>query len=328
MYTKDLKKTKGIALIYLIMIILSILIISAVAIVGVTRKVKKGGTNQEISQETSEAEENKNTENSSNTSKGTKVTAEQIAKKPEKYYGQEVKNYTEGNRVYRIFYVDTEGYFGDKNTIYLKADWTANDINLKEKGIDTYTPKTKEILKKMNQEWAKERLNATWNGNEHCAAWLCDPTTKDSSSNQEWANYFDESKANYVIGSQSVEMFVKSYNQVSHEIGNYTLGASYRATAYPGYIYTLNGAKSKLRDGTDYSTGDDALDYKGYNSMYCGNNGTKAEHFMLLASPCALDQNYVCLVSENVARLGGGNWRSTYDISPLVSLKSDFTPEI
>ena len=60
----------------------------------------------------------------------TKVTAEQIAANPEKYYGKKVTNYTAGGKTYRIFYIDTEGKFGDKNTVYLKADWTANDTRL------------------------------------------------------------------------------------------------------------------------------------------------------------------------------------------------------
>ena len=39
-------------------------------------------------------------------------------------------------------------------------------------------------------------------------------------------------------------MYVASYNQVSHTTGNYKLGATYRATNVPGYIYTLNGKQS------------------------------------------------------------------------------------
>ena len=42
-------------------------------------------------------------------------------------------------------------------------------------------------------------------------------------------------------------MYVKSYNQAYNGITDsnvYTLGATYRATSAPGYIYTLNGAQS------------------------------------------------------------------------------------
>ena len=42
------------------------------------------------------------------------VTAEQIVANPDKYYGQVAQNYTAGGKTYRIFYIDTEGKFGDK----------------------------------------------------------------------------------------------------------------------------------------------------------------------------------------------------------------------
>ncbi len=42
-------------------------------------------------------------------------------------------------------------------------------------------------------------------------------------------------------------MYVASYNQVSHTTGNYKLGATYRATSYPGYIYTVNGKQQNIK---------------------------------------------------------------------------------
>ncbi len=190
--------------------------------------------------------------------------AETIAENPGAYYGQKVTNYTAGGKTYRIFYVDTEGKFGDKNTIYLKADWTPNYTSL-----STYTPSGTdlEIYKKLNPSWAAQRGSSTssWNTNEEAAAWLCSPS--------KWTKYCDTSKANYAIGSPPVEMYVASYNQVPHEIGNNTLGATYRATSYPGYIYTVNG----IQQNSGYSTNNNTLDYTGYNSMYCGNNGSIQE---------------------------------------------------
>ncbi len=61
------------------------------------------------------------------------------------------------------------------------------------------------------------------------------------------------------------------------------MGATYRATNAPGYIYTLNGKQSNISN-SDYSTGTDSIDYKGYNSMYAGKNGTKSGYWWL-ASP-------------------------------------------
>lgn len=250
------------------------------------------------------------------------VTAAQIAANPSNYYGQEVKNYTKGG-TYRIFYVDTAGEFGDANTIYLKAD-SPTSMNLGS--YTSYTPKTTSVLEKMNPDWWSNRSAASWNANEHCAAYLCDPTTQESTSNQAWANYFDSSKANYVIGSPSAEMYVKSYNQVSHTVGNYTLGAKYRATRYPGYIYTLNGAQSTVSN-SDYYTGDNTLDYVKYNSMYCGKNGSKTG-VLWLASPSSGSNGSVCSVYGDSANLSTYGYSSTNGVAPLVSLKSGVLPEI
>ena len=233
----------------------------------------------------------------------------------EKYYGKKVTNYTAGGKTYRIFYIDTEGKFGDKNTVYLKADWTANDTYL-----TTYTPSGTDLetYKKLNPSWATQRGNSTssWHTNEKAAAWLCSPS--------QWTIYCDTSKANYAIGSPTVEMYVASYNQVSHTTGNYKLGATYRATNVPGYIYTLDGKQPTGYNG-DYSTNVDTLDYIGYNSMYCG----KTENcYRWLASPSAYDYEYVCLAGGGSASLGIDHYGLTYGICPLISLKPDFQLEI
>ena len=236
----------------------------------------------------------------------------------EKYYGKKVTNYTAGGKTYRIFYIDTEGKFGDKNTVYLKADWTANDTSL-----TTYTPSGTDLTtyKKLNPSWAAKRGSSTssWNSNEYAAAWLCSPS--------KWTTYCDTSKANYAIGAPTAEMYVASYNQVSHTTGNYKLGATYRATDYPGYIYTLNGKQSTI-SRNDYYTGTDALDYTGYNSMYCGKNGSKGSCYWWFASPSANNSYGVCYVNGGGAYLGDDGYSSTRGVCPLVSLKSSFQLEI
>ena len=235
----------------------------------------------------------------------------------EKYYGKKVTNYTAGGKTYRIFYIDTEGKFGDKNTVYLKADWTANDTRL-----TTYIPSGTDLTtyKKLNPSWAAKRGSSTssWNENEHAAAWLCSPS--------QWTTYVDSAKANYAIGGPSAEMYVESYNQVPHTIGNYTLGAAYRETNVPGYIYTVNGTQSN----NGYSISG-TLDYTGYGSMYCGLNGYSSEfnYYWWLASPSAYDSDFVCLVRGSNDTLNGDDLGSgVFGVCPLVSLKSDFKLEI
>ena len=239
----------------------------------------------------------------------------------EKYYGKKVTNYTAGGKTYRIFYIDTEGKFEDKNTVYLKADWTSNDTTLSS--YTSYTPSGTDLTtyKKLNPSWAAKRGSSTssWNENEHAAAWLCSPS--------KWTTYCDTSKANYAIGSPTAEMYVASYNQVSHTTGNYKLGATYRATDYPGYIYTLNGKQSTISNN-DYYTGNNTLDYTGYNSMYCGKNGSTGRYYWWLASPSAYDSNYVCYVYGYDANLNYNGYSYALGVCPLVSLKSSFQLEI
>ena len=259
---------------------------------------------------------------------------EEIAKNPKAYYGKEVTNYKASEsdtNTYRIFYIDTENYFGDgENTIYLKADYSSTNYNLNNyASYDVANTKVRE----MNHLWATERgtSESSWNINEKVAAYLCSPVNADNyeSTLLPWNGYYNSENANYVIGGPSIEMYVKSYNQAYEGIADtnvYTLGANYRATNYPGYIYTLNGAQSTISN-SDYNTGTDSLDYTRYNSMYCGENGTKTGYWCL-ASPSAYDSNIVCLADGDYACLNSYFYDSVFALAPLVSLKSSFIPEI
>ena len=123
-------------------------------------------------------------------------------------------------------------------------------------------------------------------------------------------------------------MYVASYNDVSHtQGGNYKLGATYRASSAPGYIYTLNGAQSTISNDY-YYTGTDSLDYKGYNSMYAGKNGSKGSYYYWLASPSSRSPSFVCLVYSYVADLNSSGYTSSHGVGPLVSLKSGVPVEI
>ena len=248
--------------------------------------------------------------------------AETIAENPQNYYGKKVSNYTAGGQTYRIFYVDKQNDFGDgAKTVYLKADYNDNLQKSLNTNISSLTANDLAVYKRMNKSWAAQRGNSqsNWNSNENAAAYLSAPS--------QWTTYCDTSKANYAIGSPTAEMYVASYNQVSHTTGNYKLGATYRATSYPGYIYTLNGKQSNISN-SDYWTGNNTLDYTGYNSMYCGRKGSKGDYWWWLASPSANASYAVCYMDGDGAGLSGDTYVSTRGICPLVSLKSSFQLEI
>ena len=263
-----------------------------------------------------------------NANGGVEKIPEIIAKiraNPQAYYGKKVTNYKASDsdtNTYRIFYVDKDNYFKDGyNTIYLKADFSGSVR------CSTSYDASQTLIKRMNPLWATKgntvaaKTTTISNKNEQAAAWLCDPS--------KWTAYCDTDKANYAIGGPSVEMYVKSYNQAYNGITDsnvYTLGATYIATSAPGYIYTLNGAQSTISNN-DYSTGKDSLNYTRYKSMYCGENGHKTGNWWL-ASPLASSSGYVCYVIGDSASLSYASYFVSRGVSPLVSLKSSFIPEV
>ena len=235
---------------------------------------------------------------------------ETIAENPQNYYGKKISNYTAGGQTYRIFYVDKQNDFGDgANTVYLKADYNANLKESLNTNISLLTANDLAVYKRMNKSWTAQRGNSqsNWNDNEKAAALLNAPS--------QWTTYCDTTKANYAIGSPPVEMYVSSYNQVSHTIGNNILGATYRETNAPGYIYTVNGTQQN----NGYYTNNNTLDYTGYNSMYCRKN---YKYYWWLASPSANGSNCVCFVNGGNPHLNDNVCSHTYGVCPLVSLKA------
>ena len=239
-----------------------------------------------------------------------------IRANPQAYYGKKVTNYKASDsdtNTYRIFYVDKDNYFKDGyNTIYLKADYTGGG------SCSTSYDASQTLIKRMNPLWAtKENTVAAEtttisNKNEQAAAWLCDPS--------KWTAYCDTDKANYAIGGPSVEMYVKSYNQTH---GDDALGCQYQTNQAPGYGYKVNGTIQN----SGWYTNNDTLDYSmTYNSMYCGQNGNNTGCWWL-ASPSAYASAYVCFVGGN-AYLNDFGYDCIAGVSPLVSLKSSFIPEV
>ena len=248
-----------------------------------------------------------------NSNGGVEKIPEIIAKiraNPQAYYGKKVKNYNANGKTYRIFYVDKDNYFkGGYNTIYLKADFSGSVT------CSTSYDANQTLIKKMNPLWGEKRgtSESSWNSNEKASAWLCDPS--------KWTAYCDSDKANYAIGGPSVEMYVKSYNQTH---GDDALGCQYQTNDAPGYGYKVNGTIQN----SGWYTNNDTLDYSmTYNSMYCGQNGTKTGHWWL-ASPSTIYSSNVCYVGGNADLNYCGCYGSLLGVSPLVSLKSSFIPEV
>ena len=255
-----------------------------------------------------------------NANGGVEKIPEIIAKiraNPQAYYGKKVTNYKASDsdtNTYRIFYVDKDNDFKDGyNTIYLKADFSGSVH------CSTSYDASQTLIKRMNPLWATKgntvaaKTTTISNQNEQAAAWLCDPS--------KWTAYCDTDKANYAIGGPSVEMYVKSYNQTH---GDDALGCQYQTNNVPGYIYKVNNTMQN----NGWNTNSDTLDYSmKYKSMYCGQNENKTG-FWWLASPSACNSNFVCNVDGYGAGLDSCDYSIGNGVSPLVSLKSSFIPEV
>ena len=259
-----------------------------------------------------------------------KITAENA----KNYYGYKVTNYNkekDPDGVYRIFYYDAEvkdgkGKYGEANTLYLKRDWTANDVNLSTKISDSSWTDTNKnnavtMMRKMNPDYASNQTSKTAyssleNDNERATAWLCDTT--------QFETYVDSTMANFAIGSPSVEMYCDSYNQVTHPRGATALTASYQSTNVPGYRYTVNGTKQN----SGWYTNQDTVDLSGYHGMYLCNQSAKGSYWWWLASPSANSAAYVCYVRGDYAYLDRDSVSFPYGACPAVSLKSGVQLEI
>ena len=242
------------------------------------------------------------------------VTPAEIAASPTTYYGAKVVNYTKG-ATYRIFYVDTENKYKDgNNTVYLIADIDRNAYIATENSSGSYTAygydENKTKIREMNPEWAENRGSSVWGENEKAVAYLCD-TSK-------WNDYYDEEKANYVIGSPSLEMYADSYNN-THSVNSLiytytpTTGTSTTNNGH-GYFVGANGVFSHNGQRTET----DVIDNTSQNGIYMLRIG----HWYWLASPASMNYYDVfCLYSPGGL---GSSQDLKYDrgICPIVSLKS------
>ena len=242
------------------------------------------------------------------------ITVANMAKEPKKYYGARVTNYNQGGN-YRIFYIDKENKYGDGvNTVYLISD----EYYVEKQYISYEYNTNKTRIRRMNPMWSSYIGNleeSSWNNNAKAAAYLCE-TTK-------WESYRDSTKANYVIGGPSLEMYADSYNQTHEENSlvytcNTSTNGTYSTNNEKGYFIGVKGSYSNNGWYTETQTIDNSQ-----NIIYI-----KENKFTLLASPSAIDVNYVSIVNGQNRRVSYDDFQNTFVVRPLVSLKSDIEIKI
>ena len=212
-------------------------------------------------------------------------------------------NPTAGGK-WRIFYYDEAGEFGTAGKLYLKRDFVSNDTKLSS--YKSYTPSTQglEIMKAMNPKWRDyptAGANTIDKENEHCVAWLCDPTN--------WINY-KTTEADYAIGSPSVEMYMKAYNV--WKTGNKDATKLIcKVESANGYSVGANNAYANSGSYTNNNTIE-----AGPNNIFM----TAGSNYLWLASPSSDGTNRVLLVYGSNAYLYSNYCDSTYGVCPVVSL--------
>ncbi len=296
-----------------------------------------------------------------NTASGTKATiTEQNA--PE-YYGTAVKyNWDEttgkskDGGTYRIFYYDgANPKYGKANTVYLKRDAevnsSSNQLNQnKIQGIvgepskaGTYEGSTeaREIMEKLNPEWANSvRKDVEYSDlalNEKASIWYCDQ------SNELFNNFRDSSIAEYVTGGPSYEMYVDSYNTLTHDFVNLNsavkgldLGYSFSLVEpmkysnqklCAAYGYLFGGESSKVSNVNETLTGSNTIDYQSRNALYTGGSHNSYGGWFMVSPGKYFDQ-CLCVVDYNSATLAQTYFYSaSLTYAPMVCVKDGVSLE-
>ena len=226
---------------------------------------------------------------------------------------------------YRLYYVDFDGKYGEKNGVYLKADCTSNNYALGQDTTESTASNVK--IRALNPSLYKDGVTSPNASQENMKAVTFLTNTSNWNSLKTGASLAD--KVNYVVGAPSVEMMFDSYNtkyglkDKAINIGELTADTERAKLVYQ---YTSGDVGYKVGpchdNGTeydyytsDYSVKTDAT----IDSMYYPGNS----QYYWLASPSALGTTNVLYV----VRLNGGYvasyvYNPDYAFCPLVSLKS------
>ena len=235
------------------------------------------------------------------------------------------RTYTVSNN-YRLYYVDFDGKYGEKNGVYLKADCIGNNYALPTTDTTASTADNVKI-KALNPSLYKTGVTSPVASNYNMKAVTFLTNTSNWNSLKTGASLVD--KVNYVVGAPSVEMMFDSYN-TKYGLKDKTINTGELTAdterAKLVYQYTsgdvgykvgpchYNGTEYDYRT-SDYSVKTDAT----IDSMYYP--GSKQYYW--LASPSDSGTGYVLYVNFNsggIVSNNGSNFTNAF--CPLVSLKS------
>lgn len=251
------------------------------------------------------------------------------------FYGTKVAKGS-NNIEYALYYIDFDGIFGEKGTVYLKALSSIGNtkINNAITDEDEQTAAVN-IMKQLNPDWKVTNTTKTYNSlatNEKGTAYLCNVNNSLwSGLKNEFKTKFGDNNVNYVIGAPSVEMFVKSINQAGNLTGNAAVDARWLANKdpnnssttspydYSGYLYSITGTNTTSNEKYDYKT----LTSEQQNSLTALQKAMYFSNvdYQWLASPCSYSyDNCVCRLNSN-GELSSSYTDTGIESCPLISLK-------
>ena len=233
---------------------------------------------------------------------------------------------------YRLYYVDFDGKYGEKNGVYLKADCTGNNYALPSTDTTADTANNVKI-RALNPSLYKTGVTSPskYNNNMKAVTWLTNTSNWDGLKTG--ASLAD--KVNYVVGAPSVEMMFDSYNtkyglkDKAINIGELTADTERAKLVYQytsgdvGYKVGPCHDNGKEYDyyTSNYSVKTDAT----IDSMYYPGNS----QYYWLASPSANNTYIVLIVTCNRGGFVRRNYSNAYyAFCPLVSLKSTVSLEL
>ena len=272
------------------------------------------------------------------------------------YIGQNVTNFQTGEApkqeitigtklitvasTYRLYYIDYEGKYGEKGTVYLKADEVKEQVATGNNS--TYNEETNK-LKAFNPSLFKDGVtppNFNNNGMKK-AMWLLDTEI--------WANVVQDETLknliNFVVGAPSVELFMDSYNTYYGLTGDEPeilknskkrTAASLRTKLFYSYPCVENnttgyyvGPADNSATGYGKYTGAHTVqaDLQNGNLYFPTTTDATSDLSYYLASPSAQNADKAMRVIVN-SNDGSGGFVSydnkTAGFCPIVSLKTGF----
>ncbi len=284
-----------------------------------------------------------------------KVDGETVTLTPDNvadYLGRVVTNYAGKDSVngytvsttYRLYYVDFKNKYGDgEGTVYLKADCTNNNYQLKTDTTESTEPNIK--IKNLNPGLYNEEDEnglpivgspqtppSSENENMQAVTWLTNTNNWSDLKPETFSDGITEQDVNYIVGAPSLEMMMDSYNtHYKKDIKDFS-GPPDISDINPGERRKLFYQYDSGWDGYEVGPGPDGHGgydyYTSVNSVYTDEKIDSMyypgeDNSYWVASPNPDDPGYVYSLDSS----SGGyisweqcDWDNAF--CPLVSLKS------